>query len=132
MKSYFYGPEDIPKDDINHYKLGYHFDTSEYQPEGLVLVGQDERAGHASMSDLAHAVLMYNRYAKPVTSEDPADYFEIVDFDGEPLKIAMYAVQAFVADEAKRIAVERINAMTVEHVIGDARMGLLIGEFTRV
>ena len=124
----FYGPSDIPTTDIEHYRKGYHLDAVDGKP-GIVIVGQDEIAGYATMSDLAHAALMYDGLAESVKSENPADFFEMTDFDGNPFKVAMYAIQRFVADEAKRVAIDRIEKMTYEHVIGDARMRLLIGEF---
>jgi len=129
FRQYFYGPADIPTTDIEHFRQGYHFETYSNKP-GIVLVGQDERAGEVPLSALAQAALLYEGFASPVTSTNPADFFEMEDSDGKPLKIGMYAVQAFIADETKRIAVERLQKMTHEHVMGDARMRLLAGEFT--
>lgn len=129
MKSYFYGPSDISRMDIEHFKQGYHLDTSDENP-ATVLVGQDERAGYVSMAALAQAALMYDGVAEPVTSETPADFFVMKDSDGKELKIGMYAVQAFIADETKRVAIERIRNMSNAHVLGDARMRLLMDEFT--
>jgi len=133
MRDKFYGPSEespLTEKSPEYYQQGYVFSVDSKDP-GIILVGQgNERAGRTTLADLAHAALMHGKFSHRAITEDESEFLEITGIDGEPFKVAMYAIQAYMVDVTKEEAISRIQKMTDEHVMNDARMRLLMGEFT--